>query len=164
MLRVAVCLALVISAGCSAPFATTSGAPSALPFERLRPEPSPYTYRSGLSDSTRAVIRDRGTWSDMWAQVHASSWPEPPPLDEIDFGREMVVVAALGARGSGGYSIVIEDVFDRGDHIVVAVVRGEPGQRCLTTAALTSPADVVRLQRDERPVLFTERRVVAACD
>jgi hypothetical protein len=87
-----------------------------------------------------------------------------PPLPEIDFSKEAIVVAALGQRGSGGYSVIFESASANGAGGINVVVRSiSPGSNCGTTAALTQPADVARIPAGYTSIQFVEKVAVINC-
>jgi len=124
---------------------------------------APFTYYSGIDDSTRLVVRDAASWRARWDAINRAMKP-PPPLPQVDFAREMVVVAALGRRASGGWSIVIDSAAWRGRVVDVFVRQLAPGRGCFTSAAISAPVDVALLPRRDAPVRFTERLVREDCD
>src|SRR5262249_44707676 len=75
-------------------------------------------WQSGFWDELRIIIRDRATWDTIWKRIVS---PDPyhdpynavPPLPEIDFSREMLVVTAMGQRPSGGYRIMVNSVLEK---------------------------------------------------
>jgi len=129
---------------------------------RLSSGPYPLTVSSGITDSTRVVIRDAEAWRQMWDRVWSQQTPAPA-LPAIDFTREMVVVVGLGTRSSGGYSIVVDGASVAGGTIEVVVQKTSPGASCVVTSALTEPVDIARLPRRSEPVRFVERHTVRAC-
>ena len=127
-----------------------------------------FTHHSGIWDPLRVVIRNREAWREVWKWIHS---PDPyhgpvselPPLPEIDFSREMVVVAALGGRPTGSYGIIVEGAYERGNRLEVVVRAQSPGKSCMVTQAVTQPVDIVRLPKSERSVVFRETEVVHEC-
>ena len=69
----------------------------------------------------------------------------------------MAIVAAMGMRRSGGYSIAIENIFSAEGKLRVVVREVAPKTGSMTTQALTAPLVVVRLARSNDPVSFVER-------
>jgi hypothetical protein len=132
-----------------------------VPVTRLAAGAESFTYYSELTESTRLVIRDASAWAEMWARL--STVRPVPPLPTVDFNREMVVVTALGARPSGGHSIVVEGASREGGTVYVTVRSETPGSGCLLSQALTSPVDVARMPRTDDPVQFRERTVTRGC-
>ena len=123
---------------------------------RLRAEPYTFTYNSGLTESARIVVRDADHWREVWRAIWRDHSPGPP-LPPVDFERELIVVAALGQRPTGGFSILLESAARAGSGAVVSVRTTAPGPRCGTTAALTEPVDIARLPRVEGEIRFEEK-------
>lgn len=121
-----------------------------------------YRHSSGYGDSARLVIRNRDQWDDVWSRIVSNHGPKPP-APTIDFSREVIIVAALGTRATGGYSIAVTDVSEESAGLVATVVRTNPGPTCGTTAALTAPVDIVRVNRLDVPVRFVEQQRVTDC-
>jgi hypothetical protein len=115
------------------------------------------------------VVRDRDAWVDLWNRIHRvdpirGPYPEPPPLPEIDFSREMLVVAAMGRRGSSAYGIIIDAAYAYERNYRLEVVVRSVENRCgLALGIMTAPIDIVRLPKTERTVIFRETEVVPAC-
>jgi hypothetical protein len=129
---------------------------------RLRATPGSFDDNSGLVDSVRAVVRDSAAWHSLWAEINRPFIP-PPALPSIDFDRDIIVVAALGARPTGGYGIMIEGATEDSSGIEVSVVQSSPGHGCALSAARTEPVDLARISVTKRPVRFRERTVVVPC-
>lgn len=52
-----------------------------------------YDNSGGIADSLRLVLRDEAALHEIWRQA-TSRQAAPPPPPEIDFSRDMVIVAA----------------------------------------------------------------------
>lgn len=146
--------------------ATYQGKP--VPITPMGPKRSgPRTSFGGsiFVDPFRVVIRDRDTWNDIWKRIyqhHPINGPYPE-LPEIDFSHEMVIFAAMGQQPSSGYEIIIDGAYERDDRLEV-VVKSVNNLKCFGAyAVLTSPIDIVRLPKIERPVVFREIKVVPDC-
>ena len=162
-------LLLLLLAACATDGPTTArialrdGAGERVPMTRFRAEPYPLTFASGVGEPARVVIRDEPLWRATWTAIWATHQPAPA-LPAVEFAHEMVVVAALGGRSSGGYGIVVDSATVHGATLVVHVRSTSPGPRCFVTAALTAPVDAARLPRHDGPVEFRERAEVTSCD
>lgn len=161
---IAVVFAAVMAA-CAHPEATRPilipGDP--VPIVRLRAEPYSFAFYSGLEQPGRIVVRDPSTWQALWAQIHSRQSPVPP-VPAIDFSQEMLVVAALGSRSSGGYGILVDAANEAQNAGLVVTVRSiSPGVKCGRTAALTQPVDIARIPRRDGDVSFLERSQVTDC-
>ncbi|HEX8272958.1 MAG TPA: protease complex subunit PrcB family protein [Longimicrobiaceae bacterium] len=141
--------------------ADRQAAGSPVPVTRLRPGYT-FTFNSGYTAPARQVVRSEGEWRDVWARLHETMMPQPP-LPAVDFSREMVIVAALGQRSSGGYSILVDSVYDAGSALRAVVRRSSPGAGCIVTASLTQPVDVVRVPASGKGVGFVDRDEVRDC-
>ncbi len=166
-LSVAACTATLES---ERPQANTQSPPHAvfeagatIPLVRLRSGPYAYTPISGLADSLRLVVRDSLTWRRIWSNIHQNTSP-PPELPAADFTQHMFIVAALGNRPTGGYTIYIDSAYARTDFLEVVVRKLSPGEKCFVGQALTQPVDVARLPRIDKPVHFREHAIVNPCE
>lgn len=133
-----------------------------VPLARFRTAPTAFTSYSGLADSAALVVRDSATWRDVWRRINAPFLP-PPPEPAIDFAHEMVVVAALGRRPSGGYDVVIEDAHADDDSIDVDLRISNPSPGCPVTSEVTEPVDLARIPITQHTFRFRYRTVTVPC-
>ena len=130
-----------------------------------RPIPEPATGRvdTGISGRQRSVVRDAATWAQLWRTI-TSGYSPAPPVPELDFDSEMAIVAAMGTRPSGGYSIHIDEVREADGQLHVEVREVSPGPNCLVSFAMTAPVVAVRVARRDGPVTFVEHAETVDCD
>lgn len=160
---VALVAAVAILSACSGLELEPEPSGPLVPMTRLRAEPYSFTYYSGIKTFERLVVRDAAAWQTVWTQIHTGRTPVTPP-PTVDFSREMIVVAAMGGRGSGGYGILLERATeDRADGIAITVLSTSPGSNCVVTLAVTAPVDIARLPLLAGPVRFYERSETTAC-
>ncbi|HST57555.1 MAG TPA: protease complex subunit PrcB family protein [Longimicrobium sp.] len=157
----------LLAAGCGGggPTDTVETRSEAAGGQRIEPRavfPRP-VYYSGMDVPAREVLRTDAQWQAAWTQVHRHQQPAPA-VPAVDFGRESVVLAAMGGRNTGGYVITIDSVTATTDAVHVFVTERSPGSRCFTTQALTAPVDAVAIPADGRAVRFHENAVVHACE
>ena len=164
----ALTLTLSLSAGCRRGRAALPSA--VLPAPASAPMPQPlsaaamlyYDNGGGIQDSLRVVVREEATLREYWRRA-TSSQPSPPPLPAVDFSREMVVVVS-GGRMSPADQIRVDSAGVRDEvsapgvrqrvlEVVVRTVRA-----CQSFNSDAYPVAIVRVQRVEGPVRFTERR------
>lgn len=117
---------------------------------------------SGFGESDRFVVRDSAHWARAWATAFTRQTPVPP-LPAVDFARDMIVVAALGTRPTGGYDIAIEGVAPEAGGAGVRVATTAPGDDCVTTQAITEPVVMVRVAAVAGLVRFHERAETHSC-
>jgi hypothetical protein len=125
-----------------------------------------YDNAGGIQDSLRLIVRDPEALRSVWRQA-TSRQTEPPPLPEVNFEREMVLVVAAGRRGLEDQiqidSIGIQRTATGGRHVeeaMVAVVRMTEGCRRFTVDAY--PVEIVRVPLFAGRIDFVERRQPAA--
>jgi len=124
------------------------------------PEPTAvifHGYHSGATSAMRAVVADEQAWAATWAQLTGGL---QPPI--VDFTNDVVLVAALGQRFSGGFDIRIDSLAFHGG-TVAYVTTSAPGPTCFTTQAVTSPLYVVRVSQTLEPITFHDSSVVIDC-
>ena len=132
-----------------------------LRFGGTRPFPGPPVNIFPSEKAVRLVIKNRDEFSNFWkqftAQVPPGQWV--PPLPEIDFSKEMIVVSAMGQRPTSGYLTVIDGACEVDGHVEVFISSVED-VKCIGVAdVLTYPADAVRLPRSDLPVVFRETQI-----
>lgn len=124
--------------------------------------PQPLHY-SGMDAPAREVVRSDASWQTLWTRIHRHLQPAPR-VAAVDFGREAVVVAAMGSRATGGYVITVDSATAAPDTLHVFVTERSPGRTCVTTQAFTAPVHAVAIPADGRAVRFHENAVVDPCD
>jgi hypothetical protein len=117
---------------------------------------------SGFSEPVRFVVRDSAQWAVLWATAFARQITVPP-LPAVDFERDMILVAALGARPSGGYDIGIEGVRPEQGEAVALVTTTVPAEECYTTAAITEPLVMLRVGAVAGGMRFSEQTETRSC-
>ena len=118
---------------------------------------------SGFDEPARLVVRDAAQWEALWATAFARQ-TTAHPLPAVDFESDMILVAALGARPSGGYDIAIEGLTPEMDGAVALVTSTAPGAECYTTAAITEPVVMLRVAAVSGPIRFQEETETHACE
>lgn len=160
-LRMAASAAVLLAAACTA-------SPSAVPSRTEVPAGTPVTlteltgysrHHSGIGETSRMVVASEAAWNSVVGRIYSQGAQRPA----IDFASEMVIVAAMGGRPTGGYRITVERAVRTASEVVVEVVETSPGRSCGTTQALTAPVHAVRIARQDVPVRFVERKAVHEC-
>lgn len=99
-------------------------------------------------------VRDRATWEATWSELHRGN---APPLPEVDFSREMVVlVTGPGCCGT----VEILSIEGDGELVVKALARASTNTICV---AADFSVHAVRLSRFEVPVRFSVRSESGLC-
>jgi hypothetical protein len=104
---------------------------------------------SGLTDSTRQVVRIDSTFESVWEDVAGSTMP-PPELPTVDFQRDMVLVVALGEQPESCYAIEVTDAFGDGTDLTVTVTESRPTAACNCLQVVVQPVEVVKVPRADQ--------------
>lgn len=117
-----------------------------------------------FSEKSNEVINDSESFERLWKDIHANRTPLPE-LPEVDFAESTVIAAMMGVQSSGGYTIEILEIAEADNVVGVKIEENEPGSDCVTTAALTSPFHIVKIQkRVSSDFRFTTDRTVFECE
>ncbi len=109
---------------------------------------------SRIQKPMEKVIRSEDEWKKFWADASVN---EPAkPLPKVDFSKEMVIVAALGRRNSGGFSIEITRVQKTDDKLKVFLKKRTPPKNSMAIQALTAPIHVVAAPSTSLAVEFID--------
>lgn len=116
-----------------------------------------HSSSSTLQHPHREVIRDSSRWAQVWGFTGRRE-----SLPPVDFSREMVILAALGAYASTGYEVTVDSarVAD-GQHLIY--LHTTLNDYCPGGAAMTAPMDLVRLPRSDLPIRYAEYTVQRKC-
>ncbi|MDQ3143328.1 MAG: protease complex subunit PrcB family protein [Pseudomonadota bacterium] len=110
-----------------------------------------FRFDSSFSNAQRLDVRTRRGWNLQWKRLVGKSGSRLS-MPQIDFRREMVLIATMGAQPSGGYRVEIEKLIERPKDIQAIVRHLSPGPRCGAIAVITHPMDMVRIQASHKPV------------
>ena len=136
------------------------GGAAAVPFSVL--EEVHTSLVSTIRDRRHSVIRTATEWEQFWNELQGAVQPRPE-LPLIDFDENMVIVAAMGQRPTGGYSIEVEDVLGTDGGLAVQVVESSPSPTCLVAQAVTMPVTAVVVTRTDGLVTFVEETRTHEC-
>lgn len=110
-------------------------------------------YDNGLAfaDSARIVVRDAAAWRAVWQRATRPQ-ASPPPMPDIDFNLDMIVVAAAG-RMKPGDAIHVDSIGVIGSTTVLTV---RTITACQPFPSDAFPFEIIRIPRRDGPVEFVE--------
>ena len=138
-------------------------------------QPSLYfTGNEGPEIATFTAVQSESAWRNLWAQLE----PRLPremgqkashPFPHIDFTRQTLLVAALGTKPTGGYSLSVQSVTENPTSISVKLVALNPGKPCGDmsygiTQITTHPIALLLIAKTAKPVHFDTTQVEPACN
>jgi hypothetical protein len=117
---------------------------------------------SGIDTRERLAVQSGAEWSTLWARIHARQSPVPA-IVQPDFNTEVVLVATMGEKPAGGYTITIDSVTRHERGSIVYVTEKSPSTSCITPAVLTQAVHAIRAPRGSNMFQWRERTVVENC-
>lgn len=167
MKGLAVALVLAVMAGCALPPSTPQ---AAQPREGAQPtvsEQSPAVLTPAQETEMRVkpkTLRQGDQWPvrggqrfllitgpEAWATFLRQQRSQPDSWPKVDWEREVVLVALMGGKRTGGYRITVEEVRVGDGAVVVRVQEVSPRPDEMVIQVLTSPFHVVTVPRDVFP-------------
>jgi hypothetical protein len=148
-------LVLLMTLGCDDGPTEPRGEPIA--FQTIYASP-----HSGIETRRGEIIRDPSRWSAVWEEVHRQTSPQPP-LPAVDFGSDMVILAAAGMREDSCWDVAVGAVASRRGTVAVSAEEiRRTGCACL--AVIVHPVHVVRATRSDGSGRFGfAQRTIPGC-
>ncbi|TFW27313.1 protease complex subunit PrcB family protein [Massilia horti] len=109
------------------------------------------TAHSGVTEPRAEVIKDIDSWTKLWAE-HAGA---DAPVPMVNFSKQMVLGIFLGTQPNGCYSISIEHLYKSGNALSVIPYITMPGPDKVCTMLITTPAQLIALDRSDGEVKVT---------
>lgn len=103
-------------------------------------------------------ITNANQLSALWSMVYGDNVPPP----SVDFSSQEVLAVFDGSHATGGYTIAVASVADT-DSRTVTVEHGTAGSGCMTTAAESSPFEIVSMAKTVLPIVHEDTAVTASC-
>ena len=116
------------------------------------PESTDVSFEVLGHGSKAAGVTTRKNYALFTAEEYARIWKltgSTEKMPTVDFSHGYVVAVFAGSRPTGGYAISVDAIADTGDSRSVSVRLEKPGVGCITTQALTSPYQIVRVPFSE---------------
>lgn len=135
-------IALLVISGCLG--ATDSGS-NQVKFESIGKG-----YFSNVKEKKYVVIRSVQEFKDF---VNETGVVFQPP----DFNTTMVIAVFMGEQKTGGYEINVDRIVREDGKLVVYVDHYTPSDTCFVTQVITSPFQIVKVEKFDGKVEFVER-------
>jgi hypothetical protein len=145
---------------CASATAEQPASDTSVALERLIQAARPYSEYSQLTEPAEQTIMDAAVWSQFKQQAGIAALTHS---SDIDFTRKIALVATLGTRSTGGYSIRIDHAEARANYIEVVIAVSEPGPGCMVTQSTTQPVDIALIDRTTLPIRFIKSVSTRRC-
>jgi len=110
---------------------------------------------SGIREAKQEVVKTADAWEKLWKQ-HATAAGDSEKIPAVDFSKEMVVVATMGTKRTGGYAIEIVGVEAKDKTLKISVKKSSPPPDAMTIQALTAPFHFVAVPKSNLKPEFVE--------
>jgi hypothetical protein len=144
-----------------------SGTPASAPEGEPVPDgPVPFTVlddganAAAVSEGKNFVIQNEEELALLWSMIYGA---DAPPMPAVDFATEEVLAVFAGQKESGGYDISVKDIVQENGTRVVTILHETPGEGCMTTQALTSPFELVRVPVGSQNITHEDETVAVSC-
>ncbi|MEK7201699.1 MAG: protease complex subunit PrcB family protein [Patescibacteria group bacterium] len=95
---------------------------------------------TGMTERKNYAVYSKEEYARIWKLTGSTE-----KMPTIDFAEAYVIAVFAGTRATGGYAISVEKVTDTEGARSVAVLIEKPGVGCITTQAITSPYQIIRV-------------------
>jgi hypothetical protein len=158
----AVLVLATMAAGCGSETTSPDGVPRHATVVQAEQIVVVESWNSGYDAPQQLLITDAGAWAQAWQTVYRNQ-SEIPPLPAVNFSSDVVLLAAMGTRPTGGYSVRVTGVHALDGAFYVSVAERSPGATCGTFQAITAPVHAVRVPRSATRAHFNVTRQAVNC-
>ena len=119
-----------------------------------------------INEPWSKVITNQKDWeSFFYAQTAHISYFEgqAPSPENLDFDNYQILTGGLGVKNSGGYSLIVEGVFELDDEIDLRVLEIKPSENCLTPAVMSYPSATVLIKKTNKPFKLSISKLINEC-
>src|SRR5438105_2893263 len=100
---------------------------------------------SGFTDEKLMVIDNNTDYQKIMSIVYYNL-DQMPIIPEVDFTKNTLILAAIGTKKTGGYSISIDNIKSNGS-VAINVTEISPGKNCVLTELVISPYQIVKVKK-----------------
>ncbi|MFK7972080.1 MAG: protease complex subunit PrcB family protein [Bacteroidia bacterium] len=104
------------------------------------------------------LVSSADEWDEAWTSLYTLQDP-PPPMPEVDFSKDQVLIYRLGSRPSGGYGAEVASLTIEGNTLLVHILEKQPGAGCITTMAITNPFVVISLPKKDYDTVTVDVKI-----
>jgi hypothetical protein len=106
---------------------------------------------SGVSKKKTLIITNQKDFEKTWSECYSIQIPQPK-APQINFEKEIVLVAFAGEFSSGGYKVELTNINKKRKTINVNVINTTPGANCNVTSAMTQPFHMIKMNTPKKSI------------
>ena len=95
---------------------------------------------TGMTERKNYAVYNKEEYARIWKLTGSTE-----KMPAVDFTEGYVIAVFAGTRATGGYAISVEKVTDTEGARSVSLLIEKPGVGCITTQAITSPYQIIRV-------------------
>jgi len=101
----------------------------------------------GREEKSFEIIEENASLSKLYNEINETEIPK------IDFSNSKVVALFLGQRNSGGYSIKVKSIEEKGGKVILKVEEVGPKSGEMALTVITNPFTIVKLNTTKEIVI-----------
>ena len=117
---------------------------------------------SGFTDEKMIVIDNNDDYQKAMAIVYYNL-DQMPVVPDVDFNKYTVILAAMGTKNNGGYTIGIDNITKSKSIVTVNLTETSPGKNCVLTDMVSSPYQVIKVKKIKKEIKFNISRNTKDC-
>jgi len=109
--------------------------------------------QSNIEEPQRKIIKDQEELQTLFAEINKTRKPGIP-IPEVDFNQEIVAFVNLGQTSTGGFTVAVKNIEKTEDEVIIHIGGTSPKPKDNVTMALTTPFTLVKLNKQNLPIVF----------
>lgn len=116
-----------------------------------------------IKEEGQKIIKNKSEWQELWNSMFSNQTEKTSPI-QVDFKKYLLVAVFSGQKETGGHAIRVESVQNQKDKIVIKVVETSPAENCILTPVLTSPFEIIKIEKSNLPIEFSITKSASLCE
>lgn len=108
------------------------------------------------------IIKTHEEWAQLYDELTLVVG-EPDPLPVIDFENFQLIVGGIGARSTGGNSLLVQGIYESDHDITIYILDVTPGAHCAAIAVIDYPMAAFLIRETGKPLNFYVQRAQKDC-
>jgi hypothetical protein len=115
----------------------------------------PAALSRGPTEAMFRAVHSQEEWNHLWRSLETNIAEPREDAPRVDFRKFTMLIAALGTRPTGGYTVSIQNARNEASEVIVSVLEVRPfGNDCIVTDSITHPIAIALIPKTDRPVRF----------
>jgi hypothetical protein len=115
-------------------------------------------------EAVNQVISSQAQWKSFYKKHSFGILNPTIPVLPVNFNKQQVIVIASGAKGTGGYTTLVANVYDIDNTLVINGLVINPASGCAVIQQVTYPAAIIAVPKTKKPLQFNISNVLEQCN